>query len=454
MNILLLSTYELGHQPFGLASPAAWLQKAGFNVTSVDLAIESAPLDVVQNAQLIAFYVPMHTATRLAVEHVKRVKEINPNAHLCFYGLYAPMNETYLRSIGIQTILGGEFESRLIALCARLSDKATVGLNGIQGESVVSLEKQRFITPYRKDLPQLSKYAQLNCCDGKRKTVGYVEASRGCKHTCKHCPVVPVYDGRFRIIDHEVVLNDIRQQVMAGAEHITFGDPDFFNGPGHAIPIVENLHEEFPNISYDVTIKIEHLLKLDHHLSTLKETGCAFVTSAVESIDDRILELLNKGHTKADFLRVVNRFKDIGLVLHPTFLPFTPWTTLESYRELLRMICDMNLIENVGSIQLAIRLLLPEGSKLLELEEMESHIGMFNQEKLMYEWRHEDPKVDELQEEIFRLVMDRNKCSASRSEVFTEIWHLVHKKLDLRTPDLPDIQSTTTIPFLEEPWYC
>ena len=27
MRALLISTYELGHQPFGLASPAAWLRR-------------------------------------------------------------------------------------------------------------------------------------------------------------------------------------------------------------------------------------------------------------------------------------------------------------------------------------------------------------------------------------------------------------------------------------------
>ena len=109
--------------------------------------------------------------------------------------------------------------------------------------------------------------------------MGYTEATRGCKHLCRHCPVVPVYRGAFRIVQQDVVLEDIRQQVAAGAEHITFGDPDFFNGPGHAIPIVEALHREWPALTYDVTIKMEHLLKHRELLPVLKATGCLFVTS-------------------------------------------------------------------------------------------------------------------------------------------------------------------------------
>ena len=182
--------------------------------------------------------------------------------------------------------------------------------------------------PERAGLPSLSSYAHLKMPGEKHRTVGYTEASRGCKHLCRHCPVVPVYNGHFRVVQPEVVLEDIRRQVAGGAQHITFGDPDFFNGPRHAIEIVTAIHREHPRLSYDVTIKIEHLLKHSALLPTLRDTGCLFVTSAVESVDDAILTRLDKGHTRADFIQVVRNFRAIGLALSPTFVAFTPWTTL------------------------------------------------------------------------------------------------------------------------------
>ena len=115
--------------------------------------------------------------------------------------------------------------------------------------------------PDRNGLPPLSKYATLHVGDGRTKAVGATEASRGCKHLCRHCPVVPIYGGQFRIVPRDVVLADIDAQVAAGAEHITFGDPDFFNGPTHAMRVVEALHAAHPDVTYDVTIKIEHLLQ-------------------------------------------------------------------------------------------------------------------------------------------------------------------------------------------------
>jgi hypothetical protein len=41
MKVLLISTYELGLQPFRLASPAARLAEAGVGVSCLDLAVES-----------------------------------------------------------------------------------------------------------------------------------------------------------------------------------------------------------------------------------------------------------------------------------------------------------------------------------------------------------------------------------------------------------------------------
>src|SRR6476620_4345989 len=120
MNVVLISTYELGHQPFGLASPAAWLQAAGARVTCLDLAVQPFESALVEDAGLVAFYVPMHTATRLAGPVIEQVRALNPAAHVCCYGLYAPMNEPFLRGLGVHTILGGEFESGLVSLYQRL----------------------------------------------------------------------------------------------------------------------------------------------------------------------------------------------------------------------------------------------------------------------------------------------------------------------------------------------
>lgn len=455
MRVLLISTYELGRQPFGLASPAAWLRRDGAEVTCLDLSRQRLEESPVRRADFIAFYVPMHTATRLAAAAVPEIRRLNPRAHLCFYGLYAPANADYLHSLGAQTLLGGEFEEGLLGAVRSLAESYGASLG--QRHSAVSLARQKFLVPDRTGLPQLKHYARLNLPDGSQRIAGYTEASRGCKHLCRHCPVVPVYNGQFRIIQKEIVLADIRQQVAVGAEHITFGDPDFFNGPRHAIEIVRAFGEEFPDITYDVTIKIEHLLRHAEHIRTLRETQCLFVTSAVESVDDSILARLAKGHTFADFAAVAELFREAGLSLSPTFVPFTPWTTLESYGELLRRIAELGLIEHVAPIQLAIRLLVPAGSRLLELRDIRALVQRFDPRALVYPWRNPDPRVDELCAELQAVVEQSEKQKLGRGEIFARVWRIAHDAAGKGAPPLPDtsrLVARAAIPYLTEPWYC
>lgn len=436
MRIVLVSTYELGHQPFGLASPKAWLVRAGHEVTSVDLAKTPLSENLIRASDAVAFSLPMHTAARLAIPVIERVKRVNPSARIACYGLYAPLNSDLLRSIGAEAILGGEFEQALVQWAA--------------GENVpeTSLDKLAFVKPDRIDA--CGSYAMLRVGNDS-KVVAYTEASRGCKHLCRHCPVVPVYQGHFRVVQRDVVLDDIRQQIARGAGHVTFGDPDFFNGPTHAMRIVEMLHAEYPQITYDATIKIEHLLKHRDLLGPLRDTGCLFVTTAVESFDDAVLAKLQKNHTRRDFFEAVSLARQAGLALQPTFLAFTPWTTLDSFRDLLRVLKDLDLVESVPSVQLALRLLITWNSRLLELDEIRSVTGPFNRKLLVYPWTHSDPQVDALGARIFRLVDQLQKQGLGRTEIFAAIWR---EAGDEPLPENFQLMPRAVIPYLDEPWYC
>ena len=453
MTIVLISTYELGRQPFGLASPAAWLRKRGHSVTVLDLARRSLDDALIADARLIAIYLPMHTATRLAAQLIPRLRKLNPGAHLCCYGLYAPMNVEYLRALGVSAILGGEFEEGLVHLAERLGTDGTAIVQS--PESMISMARLQFEVPDRSGMPAMEKYAHLIIPGNGFRIVGSTEASRGCKHLCRHCPIVPVYKGIFRIVSRDVVLEDIRRQVVAGAQHITFGDPDFFNGIRHAMDLVEVFHREFPSITYDVTIKIEHLLKHKEHLPTLRDTGCLFVISAVESVDDAVLGFLDKGHTREDFLRVVKTFRELGMTLHPTFVPFTPWTTLDGYLDLLRVIAEQGVIENVAPIQLGIRLLIPEGSRMLELEEVRRLVGLFDPESLAFPWKNADPRLDALSETVQEIAAAAERQKESRSATFENIWNAAHAAAGMPAAkvSLP-AHSQAGVPFLSEPWYC
>ena len=456
MRVLLISTYDLGRQPFGLASPAAWLRAAGFETECLDLAVEAFDEARVARADLVAFHLPMHTATRLAVRAVPRVRAINPRARLGFYGLYAGMNAAGLRALGAEFVLGGEFEAGLTAWARSASGGPPVEPPTGDEGAPVSLERLEFRVPDRSGLPPLEQYARI-AIGAEERVCGTTESTRGCKHLCRHCPVVPVYGGRFRAIPREVVLADVAQQVAAGARHVSFGDPDFWNGIGHALPLVRELHERHPDLTYDVTIKIEHLLRHAGHLATLRATGCVLVTSAVEAVDDAILARLDKGHTRADFERVVGLCREAGLALQPTFVAFTPWITVAGYQDLLHSIASLGLIEHVAPVQLAIRLLIPAGSRTLELPDIARLVGPFDPAALVHPWRHPDPAVDELQRDVDGAIQRGLATGASRAAIFAEVWRVAARAPGATSRPLPAnalVAPAKPVPTLSEPWYC
>ena len=187
VRVLLISTYDLGRQPVGLASPAAWLRNEGVDVDCVDTSRDTLTDQQIAEAGLIAFYLPMHTATRLAGPLIARVRRVNPSAGLAAYGLYAPLNASWLSEHGVTHVLGPEAEADLVGLTPNLEPSESP-----EPKAESRPRRLRFIQPDRSSLPPLARYAALQMPDGTRRVVGSTDATRGCKHLCRHCPIVPV----------------------------------------------------------------------------------------------------------------------------------------------------------------------------------------------------------------------------------------------------------------------
>src|SRR5262245_31960178 len=372
-SVLFVSCYELGHQPLAVASPMGFLQRAGFAPDVLDIAVERLDESKVERAGLVAISVPMHTALRLGVRVAERVRQVNPAARICFYGLYAALNADYLLEHVADYCIGGECEEPLVTLAEALQEgRGSAPLEGVGQRGVPPLphlSRLRFPLPVRAGLPALAEYAKLEH-NGDRRVSGYVEASRGCLHLCTHCPIPPVYGGRFFIVPADIVLEDIRRQVASGARHITFGDPDFLNGPGHAMKVVRAMHAEFPELTFDFTAKVEHILERRDLFEELGASGCVFMISAVESLSDTVLTILEKNHTRADVVEALAIVEGAGIAYRPTWVPFTPWTTRDDYREILDFVEEYGMIDHIDPVQYSIRLLVPPGSYLENHEAM------------------------------------------------------------------------------------
>jgi radical SAM superfamily enzyme YgiQ (UPF0313 family) len=463
--ILLISCYELGHQPLAAALPLGFFRRAGFAPDALDIAIDPFDPVKVMKARFVGISVPMHTALRLGMKVAEHVRALNPSATICFYGLYAALNADYLLEHGADYCIGGEVETPLVGLVEAL-EAQRAGSNGNGGAHAVDVEgvirrgalarpflrRLPFALPVRDALPPLDKYARLEY-QGQRRVAGYAEASRGCLHLCTHCPIPPVYGGRFFIIPEEIVLEDIRRQVHAGATHITFGDPDFLNGPGHALSVVRAMHAEFPDLTFDITTKVEHILKRGSILPELGRLGCLFLVSAVESTSETVLTILEKNHTRADIEQALALVRGAGIAPRPTWVPFTPWTTLGDYLDMLAFIEEQGMIDHVDPVQYSIRLLVPPASYLLKRPEMKPHLGPLNQASFSYVWTHPDPRMDRLQKAVSALVEKDVKAGEDAAATFYRVWSLASgRKGGAAAPLLPADRARA--PRLSESWFC
>jgi radical SAM superfamily enzyme YgiQ (UPF0313 family) len=304
-------------------------------------------------------------------------------------------------------------------------------------------------------LPPLETYAQFED-NGEVRTVGYTETTHGCKHLCTHCPIPPVYKGKFFAVNRETVLNEIEEQVVEGATHITFGDPDFLNGPMHGLRILREMHEAYPNLTFDFTTKIEHILKHRKHFPEFAQLGCRFVISAVESLSDTVLTILEKHHTRGDVEMALDTVHGTGIALRPTWVPFTPWTTLDDYLEILQFVDTHRLIYHVDPVQYAVRLLIPPGSYLLNRPETTALSLTLDEASFSYTWAHPDARMDELHKTVNALVENDARAGVDTLETFYRIWTLAadmpgsrHTPLDSYSKD-----AHQPAPRITEAWFC
>src|SRR4030095_8728598 len=88
--------------------------RAGIAVRTIDLAIEPLDEDAVRAARFVGVSVPMHTAMRLALPPIRRVRALAPEATVALYGLYAPLHRDLALQEGVRVVLGGEHEEDLV----------------------------------------------------------------------------------------------------------------------------------------------------------------------------------------------------------------------------------------------------------------------------------------------------------------------------------------------------
>ncbi len=448
MRPLILSTYELGHQPHLAALVAGVLKEGGSEYDIVDLSIDPN-LDLLFNTyqggypnavaiETAVLTVGMLTSAMLFRDVLSYLaKNSGHITKLIVYGLYA--NEVASEASRISY-------TDLIVRTTPTTEEIALDL-GVENATV-----KRYL-PARENLPNLTRYKTVTS-SGIERVTGYTEASVGCRHRCRHCPLPIFFNGRVAVNPVEDILNDIEFQVNAGATHITLGDPDFFNAPIHAMKVARAIKARFDNVTFDCTIKVEHLLKYGRYLKELAELGCIYITSAVESLSDETLTNLAKGHSSTDVDEAVQLVDRAGIDFHPSFVPFTPWTKLEDFEDILVFVYQNSMEKTLEPVQLSIKLLVPSNSLLLESPAFIEYKTHYDVETYSYLWRYREPKVEALHNAVTDQVLKSQLCRDAFEDTFFTLWSITEEHLgrSIATP-IRNQRSSDAVKS-SEAWFC
>ena len=428
MKILLLSFYDLGKQPKIISELYKKLDNGSNQIDVVDYSIEEKNLTL-DNYDVLGIYASMHTASVLAEQYLRDRKLPNK---LFVFGLYANVfSEMFSNFQSIHSFDSDELASLLeVQLNPNYSFKHSV--------------------PDRTILPSITDYSHI--VDGSNNLIaGSVETTYGCKHECTHCPVPIEFKGMFKTFGTEKIITDVTNQVEEGAKHISFNDPDFFNGPKHALKILQLLNEKHPSITYDSTIKVEHILKYPDYFQELKNLNMLFVISAFETTNDHVLNILQKNHSFNDLNKAVELSLENKIDIRPTWMPFSPWTEQNDLISIIKLIENYKLRETVDPIQLTIKLLVPKNSLILKRPEMKEYLLDYDPSSFSYAWKYKFPNIDNIQNELFTYVLQHE----SENE-YAQYLGLVDI-LESHTNETllnSEKYSQRIVPKLSETWFC
>ncbi len=303
----------MGRQPFGLASAAAWLRAAGWDGRRASTrrrrscgasASAAADLDRVSPADAHG-----DAAGGPVIAAARRVNPRRASARSGCTRRSTPSGcarSASTRSSAASSRRSWRPGRRSRATCEhaqderRVEERVTTGPPSSLAVSLSNHERQlpriHFLVPDRTGLPPLARIR--DAADARRRaphwsaTPKRAAAAGICAGTVRSCRSTTGSSASCSPTSCSPT-SPRRSRPARGTSPSAI--PTSSTVPTHAMRIVDALHAAHPPVSYDVTIKVEHLLQHRDLLPRLAATGCVFVTSAVESVDDRVLRAARQG---------------------------------------------------------------------------------------------------------------------------------------------------------------
>lgn len=390
---LVVSPFEAELQPLAAASAAGALRDAHLDVQAWD-ADRFPDASGFVEADLVMLSVQQFESLERAIGLVPALRAAHPGGVIVAFGQYAQMNSSVFQSL-VDAVLFDEPERVATELATAAERHCVDDLPGALTSRRMNPKAPRgrlqLSAPARDLFPALIHYEAHH---GPWGLMGNLEASRGCHHKCTYCSVYGAYDGGSAAYETDAVVADALQLADDGVRHFCFIDAEFFNSRTNGKTIMRRVVDEVGPCTFEFTTRVDHVLKYTRELDELVGLGLRRVTSALEFPSDRILRIFDKGIDVADMRRAIVEADRLGVVLNPTFIPFTPWIEYDELLTFEDFLVETGLAKVAEPTVLQTRLLLFRGSPLLHSPWIQD--TPLTDNGFWFGWEHEDPRVEDL----------------------------------------------------------
>ena len=333
--------------PTWLAQPAALVEGSKLiDAPPHDLSFKDIEADI-RGKDLIV----LHTSTpsfKSDVRTAEMIKEVNPTAKIGFIGAKVAVepDKAFTSTNAIDFVARNEFDFAIKEIADGCDQAKVKGISYRNSEGVVVHNEDRevltnmdllpFVTPvYRRDL-NLTKYF------GGYLKHPYVSfyTGRGCKSRCTFClwpQTVGGHNYRVRSIGHVIEEVKYVRQAMPEVKEIFFDDDTLTDN----LPRVEAIAKEIGKLGvvWSCNAKANVPRKT---LEVLKDNGLRLLLVGYESGNQKILHNIKKGLLVDVAKRFSKDCRELGIVIHGTFILGLPGETRETIKETLEFAKEVN----------------------------------------------------------------------------------------------------------------
>ena len=333
--------------PTWLAQPAALVEGSKLiDAPPHDLSFKDIEGDITGKDLIV-----LHTSTpsfKSDVKTAEMIKEINPAAKIGFIGAKVAVepDKAFTSTTAIDFVARNEFDFTIKEIADGRDWANVKGITYRNNEGVVvhnldreilhNMDDLPFVTPvYKRDL-DITKYF------GGYLKHPYVSfyTGRGCKSRCTFClwpQTVGGHNYRVRSIEHVIEEVKYVKEALPQVKEIFFDDDTLTDN----LPRVEALARELGKLGvvWSCNAKANVPRKT---LEILKENGLRLLLVGYESGNQKILHNIKKGLLVDVAKRFSKDCRELGVVIHGTFILGLPGETRETIQETLEFAKEVN----------------------------------------------------------------------------------------------------------------